>query len=283
MEYPTKLDRNALSQKDWVKLRTLELYDYLPQTTLKERASYIDIRDELIELNDNFFWYLAKTKYINNPTVTVEDKYQSAVCHFINHDLWAKYRFDPDPILYPNEKHYRTDLAFSSFFKPRLTECMAREFVVVRWALRQKLCTKAANQLNKYWADLTYEDLNKVTLPPQEMAVLQSIFCTMNNANIDDVSLYKPAASVTIDTTEELFSDDYDSIEDLIIHEMLEKEQKLEDSYLLKMSGLYGIPYNELLAARPAAEEKLRRQLEDTISVQSVFDYSNEYFAECDD
>lgn len=87
MDYPTKLDRASLKQDEWVKLRTIELYDYLPQTTLEERASYTDIRDEIIELNDNFFWYIAKTKYINNQTASVEDKYQSAVCHFINHDL----------------------------------------------------------------------------------------------------------------------------------------------------------------------------------------------------
>lgn len=278
MEYPTKLDKNSLSSTDWIKFRTIELYDYLPQTTLEERASYTDIRDEIIFLNDNFFWYIAKTKYINNQTASVEDKYQSAICHFINHDLWAKFRFTPK-----EGKQYRTDLAFTSFFKPRITECMAREFDNVRWTLRRSLCMKAGEQLGKYWSEVTYEDIAKVKLPPDQMESLRSIFCTMNNADVNDVSIYKPASTIVEDRIEDLYNDEYNSTEDLIIHEMLEREEKLEDSFLLKMSELYGIPYNELVAARPGAEEKLKKQLEEAISVQEAFNFSDEYFAECDE
>lgn len=278
MDLTTKLDKSALKQEEWVKLRTIELYDMLPQTTLEERASYTDVRDEVIMLNDNFFWYIAKTKYINNQTVSIEDKYQSAVCHFINHDLWAKFRFTP-----AEGKKYRTDLAFSSFFKPRITECMAREFDNVRWTLRRSLCMKAGEQIGKYWSEVTYEDISKVTLPPDQMESLRAIFCTMNNADVNDISIYKPASTIVEDKIDELYNDEYDSLEDLIIHEMLERESKLEDSFLLKMSDMYGIPYNELLEARPAAEEKLKRQLEDAISIQDAFDCGGEYFAECDD
>ena len=80
-----------------------------------------------------------------------------------------------------------------------------------------------------------------------------------------------------------LYTDEYDSIEDLIVHEMLEREKKLEDSYLLKMSQMYGIPYDELVKARPIAEEKLKRELEETIYVQETFNYSNEFFADGDE
>lgn len=276
--YPTKLDKSALKQDDWIKQRTIELYSFLPQTTLEERASYTDIRDEIIAINDNFFWYIAKTKYINNQTVSVEDKYQSAVCHFINHDLWAKFMFTP-----AEGKQYRTDLAFSSFFKPRITECMAREFDNVRWTLRRSLCMQAGEQIGKYWSEVTYEDVSKVSLPPQQMEALRSIFCTMNNADVNDISIYKPASTIVEDKIEDLYNDEYDSIEDLIIHEMLEREEKLEDSFLLKMSELYDIPYNELVAARPGAEEKLKKQLEEAISIQEAFTYSDEYYSESDE
>ena len=50
-KYPTKLDKNSLSKEEWRKLRTIELYDYLPQTTLEERFKYTDIRDAVIDLN----------------------------------------------------------------------------------------------------------------------------------------------------------------------------------------------------------------------------------------
>lgn len=276
--YPTKLNKNSLSQSDWVKLRTLELYSFLPQTTLEERDSYTDIRDEIIALNDEFFWYIARSKYINNQTLSIEDKYQSAVCNFMSNRLWAKYMFTP-----AEGKKYRTDLAFTSFFKPRITECMERELDNVKWTLRRSLCMKVGNQIGKYWSEVTYEDISKAKLTPQEREAISSIFCTSNNADVNDISIYKPASTIVEDRIEELYNDEYDSIEDLIIHEMLERESKLEDSFLLKMSDMYSIPYDELVKARPGAEAKLKKQLEEAISIQESFTFGSEYYAECDE
>lgn len=285
--YPTKLpelpeNASKKDKNDWIKLRTIELYNYLPQTTLEERDSYRDIRDEIITINDSFFWYVARLKIPVSQYVTLEDKYQSAVFNFMNNCLWAKYMFNPEVSEGKNRK-YRSDLAFTSFFKPRLTECIERELFNVKWSLRRSLCIKAGEQLGKKGTEVTYEDLSKVNLPPEEMESLMSIFCTTSNADISDVSLYKPAATIVEDRIDELYNDEYDSIEDLLIHEMLEREQKLEDSFLLKMSQMYGIPFNELVDARPGAEAKLKRQLEEAISIQDVFDCSGEYFAECDE
>lgn len=286
-EYPSKLeyvpkDAPKKQRNEWIKLRTLELYSYLPQTTLEERDSYHDIRNEIVELNDNFFWYIARSKTIINQSVTVYDKYQSAILHFMNNRLWAKFMFSPEHETESN-RGYRTDLAFTSFFKPRITECMERELNNVGWSLRRSLCMKAGEQLGKKGTEVTYEDLANVHLPYNEMEALMSIFCTMNNADINDVSLYKPASAVVSDSIDELYTDEYDSIEDLIVHEMLEREKKLEDSYLLKMSQMYSIPYDELVKARPIAEEKLKRELEETIYVQETFNYSNEFFADGDE
>ena len=105
-KWPTKLDKDKLSKQEWVKLRTLELYDYLPQTTLEERYTYTDIRDEIIELNYTFFGYVATHTYINNSSISYEDKFQSALLHFCT--MWHKFRFAPK---------YRTDLSFAVFFK----------------------------------------------------------------------------------------------------------------------------------------------------------------------
>lgn len=277
-DWPTKLDKNALKPEDWIKQRTLELYSYLPQTTLKERDSYHDIRDEIIAINDEFFWFIARSKYINNQTLSIEDKYQSAICNFMSNCLWAKYMFTP-----AEGKKYRTDLAFTSFFKPRITECMERELDNVKWTLRRSLCMKVGNQIGKYWSEVTYEDIPKAKLTPQEREAISSIFCTSSNLDVNDISIYKPASTIVEDRIEDLYNDEYDSTEDLLVHEMLERESKLEDSFLLKMSEMYGIPYDELVAARPAAEEKLRQQLEEAISVQEAFSFGSEYYAEADE
>lgn len=285
--YPTKLPKlseNASKKEknDWIKSRTLELYSYLPQTTLEERDSYRDIRDEIIILNDSFFWYVARCKVPVSKYVSLEDKYQSAVCNFMANCLWAKFMFSPE-IEDKKNRRYRDDLAFTSFFKPRLTECIERELFDVKWSLRRSLCIKAGEQLGKKGTEVVYEDLANVHLPPNEMESLMSIFCTNNTADINDISLYKPASTIVEDRIEEMYNDEYDSIEDLLVHEMIEREQRLEDSFLLKMSDLYGIPFNELVDARPGAEEKLRRQLEEAISVQDAFSFGDEYYAEADE
>ena len=54
-KYPTKLNKDSMTKEEWRKERTIELYDYLPQTTLEERRTYTDIRDAVIELNYTFF------------------------------------------------------------------------------------------------------------------------------------------------------------------------------------------------------------------------------------
>lgn len=286
--YPSKLeyvpeDAPKKQRNEWIKLRTLELYSYLPQTTLEERDKYHDIRDEVLMLNDSFFWYIARSKIIINQTVTVEDKYQSAVLHFMNNCLWAKFMFSPEQTDEKN-RGYRTDLAFSSFFKPRITECMERELNNVGWSLRRSLCMKAGEQLGKNGSEVTYDDLANVNLPYNEMEALKSIFCTMSNADINDISLYKPASTIVKDSIEELYNDEYDSIEDLLIHEMLEKESLLEDGFLLKMSQMYCIPYDELVKARPGAEAKLRKELEEKISIQEAFDcYTDDMYSEDDE
>ena len=74
--YPTKLDKKHLSSGEWIKFRTIELYDFLPQTTLEERDSYRIIRDEVIRLNYKFFGYVAKSTYVASPCIQYEDKFQ---------------------------------------------------------------------------------------------------------------------------------------------------------------------------------------------------------------
>lgn len=262
---PTKLDYKNMKKNDWIKARTQELYDMLPQTTLEEREQYTDIRDEIIELNYSFFGYIAKNQYVTDPLVTYEDKLQSALVNFCQ--MWAKYKFAPE---------YRTDLSFSVFFKPRLSECVRRELNTIKYSLRRTVCMKAAAQLGKHWGQVTKEDIAKVHLPPQEMQTLESIFSTQydtaydeNNAAQSHPNTVEFTTTCGIDT---IYTEQYDNVEDLIVHEMIEQESKLSDSYLLKMSEMYGIPFDELVNARPIGEEKLKRQLEESMYIKEAFE-----------
>ena len=269
-DIPTKLDYKNMKKADWIKARTQELYDMLPQTTLEERNKYTDIRDEIIELNYSFFGYIAKNQYVTDPLVTYEDKLQSALTNFCQ--MWAKYKFAPE---------YRTDLSFAVFFKPRLSECIRRELNTIKYSLRRTVCMKAAAQLGKHWGQVTKEDLPKVKLNPQEMQILESIFNTQYDTNYDENNVARAVppqsnftASYSIDT---IYTEQYDNLEDLIIHEMIEQESKLDDAYLLKMSQMYGIPFNELEEARPVGEWKLKRQLEEYLNVKDTFESEVSY------
>lgn len=255
-----------MDKRSWVKARTQELYDMLPQTTLDERNTFTDIRDEIIELNYAFFGYVARGKYVSDPYVTYEDKLQSALLNFCQ--MWAKYKFAAE---------YRTDLSFAVFFKPRLSECIAREFNPIKYSLRRTICKKAADQLGKHWGDVVREDLPNVNLPPNEMQILESIFNTQYNVSFEEILtsnvIVERRGSHSYDNhlMDELYNDNYDSIEDLIVHEMIEREAPLTDSDLKKMAELYTIPFEDLVDARPVGMAKLKHILEDAMQIQEEF------------
>lgn len=268
---PTKLNRSEYkTKKSWIKARTIELYDMLPQTTLEEREKYTDIREEIIKLNYSFFGYVASETYVTDPMATYEDKLQSALLNFCK--MWAKYRFAPE---------YRTDLSFAVFFKPRLKECIRRELNTIKYSLRRTICMKAATQLGKHWGKITKEDIAKVHLSPQEMQILESIFSTQydNTYEEDNSAKVKTANNDFVITNgiDDIYTEQYDSLEDLIVHEMIEQESKLDDAYLLKMSTMYGIPFCDLEKARPLGEIKLRLQLEEALDVKDTFESGNNF------
>lgn len=276
---PTKLDHTKMSKKEFIRARTQELYDMLPMTTLEDRNSHTEIRDEVIQLNYSFFGYVAKETYVTDPLVTYDDKLQSALLNFC--DMWAKYKFTPK---------YRADLSFAVFFKPRLMECIKREFNIIKYSLRRSICMKAAVQLGKKWGEVTKEDIPYVSLSPEEMQILEAIFSTQYDTTYEDTSTPKFKSTVQSDFIvpygiDGIYTEDYDKLEDLIVHEMIEAECKLDDAYLLKMAEMYGIPYHELLKARPLGEQKLKAQLEEVLDIQEAFRTETEYDdnAEVDD
>ena len=258
-KWPTKLDKSSMSKANWVKLRTLELYDYLPQTTLEERATYIDIRDEIIELNYTFFGYVASHTFINNSSVCYEDKLQSALLHFC--EMWHKYKY---------AAKYRTDLSFAVFFKPRVAECIERELNEVKYSLRRSLCMEAGAQLGKHWGQVKYEDLKDVNLPTEKMQSLQAMFGSMYWADLETHTLFMEADK-SYTEVDKLYSDNYNSVEDLLIHEMCEQEKLLDDKDLLDLSIMLDVPFDRLKDSMPMALTKLRTFLQDVVAIQEDF------------
>ena len=237
-----------------IKQRTNELYDQLPQEE-EARKARLDIRDEVFKLNQAFFGYVATHTFINNNYIDYADKYQAACLAFCK--MWYKYRW---------EGHYRTDLSFAVFFKPRIGEELERELNEVKYSIRRSLCMEVGQQLGKHWGQVKYEDLAKVNLPVDKMNALKAMFGSLYST---DVETYEPF----LQAPEELCSpfddptDTYNSLEELLVHEMILEESKLSDSKLLQMSDMYGLDFRELVRLRPIAEDMLYKQLQDRLAI----------------
>lgn len=257
-KYPCNVNPR-LSDAEWRKERTIELYSYLPQTSLEDRFKYTDIRDEVIELNYGFFGYVAANVFLQGNSATYEDKLQSAVIHFC--EMWHKYKY---------AKKYRTDLAFSVFFKPRLSECIYRELGIVKYSTNRSLKIAAADQLGIHYSKLRYEDLAKVKLPADKMAALKAIFNIGMEEDLDTASIFV-ASEDSDDFSDNLYSDNYNDVKGLLMHEMIQKERLLNIQDLNEMSLMYDIPVEELSRLQPQAESELHRRLNETIQLGSGF------------
>lgn len=277
---PTKLDRNSMSSMEWVKQRTIELYDMLPQANitpdmskeerdaeiqraLAERSKNTDIRDEVIELNYSFFGYVATHTFINNSSISYEDKFQSALFHFC--EMWHWFKF---------AAKYRTDLSFCVFFKLRVGECIERELNEVKYSLRRDLCMKVGEQLGKHWGQVKYEDLSdpRLHLSAENMMSLQAMFGSMYWADLETHALFIESDGCTDSSDlEALYSDNYDDVVSLLQHEMVERESKLSDKDLLNLSIMFDIDLSDLKAARSKAEAALYKSLKSAIDIKQTF------------
>ena len=215
-----------------------------------------DIRDQIIELNYTFFGFIATHTFVNNSSVSYEDKFQSACTHFC--EIWWQYLWQGDE----DHRGYRQDLSFSVFFKPRIQEMVGRELNTVKYSIRRSLCMEVGKMIGKHWGKVTYEDLSdsRIQLPPDKMASLKAIFGTLCPADIEDVITFTEVQS-TPDSIDTLITDDYDSMEELLVQEMLETEEKITDDKLTEMSKIYQIPFQELKDALPIAEQMLYEKL----------------------
>lgn len=242
-----------------IKEKTIALYDQLPQDE-EGRKARTDIRDQVIDLNYSFFGYVATHTFINNTSITYEDKLQSALCHFC--ECWWWYRW---------AERYRTDLSFAVFFKLRIGEMIERELNEVKYSIRRSLCMEVGEQVGKHWGQVKYEDLSdpRLKLSVDKMNSLKAIFGTLYFADLDDHVNFLEAPN---EYSSVLFNmdDKYNSIEELLVREMVDAESKLDDKKLLEISDIYGIDFGTLKDKLTIAEKILYKRLRDNIDLNET-------------
>lgn len=247
-----------------IKQKTYELYASLP-VEYDERRARTDIRDQIIDLNYAFFGYVAATTFINNSTISFEDKFNSAVLGFCENDLWMKWCWKGDA----NHRGYRDDISFTSFFKPRVGECLERYQNEVKYSLRRDLCLKAGKQLGKHWQKVNYEDLSQVTLPADEMMSLKACFGTLAPSADYETQVMYIEAPRQCRSISSIYTDKYDDLETMLVMHMIDTETRLNDRELKKLSAMLTVPYEALKAALPAAEARLYNQLHEIVDLNN--------------
>lgn len=254
-----------------IKQRTLDLYASLPMNKA-DRMLHTEVRDEVIDLNYSFFGYVATSTFINNSSITYEDKLQSALMHFCECWWWYKWDGTGDP----KHKGYRQDLSFTSFYKLRIGEMIERELNEVKYSVRRDLCMEAGKQLGKHWGKVTYDDLKHVEFESDKqgktnkLASLKAIFGSMYIADLETHALFTPDTRQKTSIIDEL-NDNYNTIEEFLIREMIDNEGRLTDDDLKKLSNDFQIPYDELHRCLPKAEKMLHDMLVDKVDINSAF------------
>lgn len=246
------------STADYIKRRTNELYDMLPEDE-EGRKARTDIRDQVFTLNYKFFGYVATKTFINNNYISYEDKFQSACLAFMK--MWYKYRWAPK---------YRTDLSFAVFFKLRIGEEMERELNEVKYSIRRALCMEAGQQLGKHWGQVKYEDLSdpRLNLPVDKMNSLKAMFGSLYVADLEDHLMFMESDPVSISSIDKYENDDkYDDISSLLIRELIDVERQLNAKDFRRMSEMYGISEDDLEAAYPEALERLYKSLHESFEI----------------
>lgn len=237
---------------EYIKARTNELYDSLPMD-YDSRIKCFDIRDEILDLNYTFFGYVASSTFVEG--VEYEDKFQTAIMSFLG--MWWKYKWTPK---------YRADLSFAVFFKPRISEEIKRYLSVVSYTQRRTACSKAAKQLGKHWTKVTYEDLSKVTLPAEDMIALKAVLGANIPADISELDTFLESKE-PVQGIEKYQTTKYDSIEELLIQEMIERESKLSDKDLKDIADMYSLPHETVTAAYPKSLDILYKRLSDNLDI----------------
>ena len=249
-----------------IKEETIRLYQSLPQE--KElRMKRTDVRDRVIELNYSFFGYIASHTFINNTSVTYEDKLQSALLHFC--ECWWWYLWQGDE----THKGYRCDLSFTVFFKLRVGEMIERELNEVKYSIRRSLCMEVGKQLGKHWGQVKYDDLMdpRLNLPTEKMNSLKAIFGTLYIADLDTHEPFLSSEEGCFSKFDEELTDKYDTVEELLIREMIDRERKLTNNDIFEICDIYGIDDRTIRGKLKTAETILYSRLRSSQDLREAF------------
>ena len=244
-----------------IKARTNELYDSLPLEE-EARKSCTDVRNEVVRLNYEFFKFVASRTFPVGKHFDFDDKVQSGILYFCN-NIWHQYRW---------EGHTRMDLCFSTYFYPRVSKGLYQDLSEVKYTPKRTVTSKIAKQLGKPWSEVRKEDLANpaLNISPSDRKFAETLFELPNMKSLDDVSVYISDSTSSISISDQI-TYEYDSIEELLVQEMIRLEKKLSNAHLQRLSEMLCLDIDELILARPVAESILLERLRESQFLNDTF------------
>ena len=163
-----------------------------------------------------------------------------------------------------NGRYYRNDLSFATFFKPRLSSLIRNDLQEISYTTRRTTLIKIGNLLNKKWTEVVLEDLEKVEISPIDMNIARMVLDPNCRINFDyEMTFYSQEMQDSSYTMSN--SDEYDSIEEMLIHETIEKGDKLTSKELRHLAEILELNYKELIEIYPKTLDILTQRLKDSI------------------
>lgn len=118
---------------------------------------------------------------------------------------------------------------------------------------------KVASQLGKKWTEVEFDDIKYVDLPQKDILALKAI---LGSTMPDDISNYESLIgeedSGSIDKYQTV---EYNSIDEMLIQEMIEHESKLTDKDLRYLADMLCLDFDMLKRRLPHAMNTLYKRL----------------------
>ena len=103
------------------------------------------------------------------------------------------------------------------------------------------------------------------------MDSLKAIFGTLYIADLDKHEPFLTSEDIPSIELTSLSSDNYDTIEELLMREMIDREHKLTDSDIFKICDMYGLDNKTVKSKLKTAETMLYNRLHTSMNVRETF------------
>lgn len=246
---------------EYIKSRTLDLYNELPIDDAKARQSRIDIRDELFGMHMNLFRKIAHRTYLDHNRYDYDDKFQEVCLQFA--EIWWWYKWPP---------RYKTETSFSSYFFIRLKERAERSLNELSYSVYRSTLIECQELLGlDHWTKVKPDMLSAIEGNVDTVQLAMRLFNRNFYTPIDSHYDLQASSSSLVGGVLESYCENPSDIRRLLISEFIYRECDLSPKDLQEISDIYSIPLDCLEDNLQEAKKELYYELKQASAVDASF------------